>query len=220
MKTFVCIPTGQRADRAAKTVRLWRQHGFDVACYAWDEETARAVEHACTMLARGPRRSFAVLQNQLAREVNRAFKDDWDAVVCGADDLWPCDTYAQLLRKFIDGSQGEVLWVYDGLNKDLATHPVVTREWYRKYGMVFDEDFLHNCCDVDLMLRCDAKNELTRVIGMQFDHRHPIDVPLDKRDVVYQLGYASLQQDRRTLLRKHPNFDLRGLRPSVVGGEA
>jgi len=195
---FITIPTGFRSIKARVTILKWEKVGFPIIAYAWDVLTYKLIEKKCHTIYKGNRKSFAILQNKMIKEI----KEDWDGIICGADDLWP-GVNLELLDKVVKENQGKVIWVYDGLNPNVCTHPIITKGWYEKYNFVFDENFIHNCCDTDLMLRTIPQNEMIKIEGITIKHKHPIKTPLEERDVVYRMGYSTLEEDRRYFTQKH-----------------
>lgn len=204
---IITIPTGNRTGKAFNTVRKWKQRGISVVAYVWDTKTFGLLKNRCYRIYQGERKLFSILQNLLIKSLADV---DWKGIICGADDLWPGEG-VELLEKVCIENDGKVLWVFDGLNKSVNTHPVITRGWYDKYKVVFDKQFHHNCCDNDLMIRNCLKNELIKIEGITFDHQHPLHTPLAKRDSIYRLGYSFLNQDRKYLDDKYKNTNVKGI---------
>jgi len=188
----VTIPSGRRYDKSVSTVRAWKDVGFDVYLYAWDEETAGI---PADKVFTGRRISFAKAQNLLA---SRA--DGYIGIICGADDLYP-DNVSQVTEmcRLYDG---KLLWADDGYRRASMTHPVVTRGWYDRYGGIFDEQFEHNFCDTDLFHSASRKGEVIKCFNISFDHRHYMRDGAE-RDEIYALGESTFDSDRDKFYEKH-----------------
>jgi len=132
----------------------------------------------------------------MAREIK-----DWDAIICGADDLYP-DFGMDLIEKVCQQNPDKVIWVKDGLFNQQPTHPIITKGWYEKNGYIFDEQFRHNFCDTDLYARTVKTGEVVKCFEIGFDHRHPIKTGR-KPDEIYKLGNASYADDMKKFYKKH-----------------
>jgi hypothetical protein len=194
---WIGIPTGQRAEKAKAVAQAWLSAGVRVMAYCWDRETYDALDGIANIRIYGQRQSFAKLQNLLAG------MHDWDVYICGADDLYPkhgIDKLPQASAMCPD----KVLCVADGIHTHLPTHPVITRDWYDKHGQIFDEAFNHNFCDTDLCQRVLQADEIVKVNGIEFDHRHPIKTG-EVSDEVYKLGQSTYAIDKEYFIGKYPN---------------
>lgn len=196
MRIVVGIPSGGRAARLLEVCKAWQARGFDLCVLTWDEQTARTVsplheEYAVPILLEETRRSFAVNQNAMMREI-----EDWDLWICGADDLFPgirVEKLAQVAPRY----NGKLLWCFDGMNPALMTHPVVTRGYFEKVGgKIFDERYTHNFCDTHLMMTAAA--DIVKLVGIQFDHRwHEGGI-----DEIYRIGNESFAADREKFIQE------------------
>ncbi len=200
MSIWITIPTGQRAAKAKITCEKWRNVGIAIAAYAWDIATVEAIDDICNLTFPGSRESFAKLQNRMIRVLFKNYSK-CDAIICGADDLWP-GANIDRLSDAVEKAQGKILWIYDGVNKDVPTHPVITRKWFeRQKGNIFDEHFTHNCCDHDLYDRAYLAGEIVFCPQITFDHRHPL-ITKEPLDEIYKIGYDSAKADLKKLAKK------------------
>jgi len=60
--------------------------------------------------------------------------------------------------------------------------------------------------DSDLMMR--TANDLVKVRGLEFKHKHPLSTPFDERDKIYQIAHGFLQQDRDTFKSMYDSINL------------
>jgi len=202
-RIWITIPSGERHERAAETFKRWKDAGLSLAVYAWDELTREAAMVLADMVWGAERKSFAILQNFLVRNL----PGEWDAVICGADDLWPNEG-TELLPQVVEAAQGKVIWVRDGLFDQQPTHPIVTRKWYEKHnGYVFDEAYRHNFVDTDLAVRCCHDNELVKCFDIGFDHRHYMKTNA-AQDGIYKAGMKTWDKDQEWFNAKWPDVDL------------
>lgn len=194
---WIGIPTGQRAKQAVEVAKTWKSRGFKVCAYCWDDETYNGMDMIADMRIKGDRQSFAKLQNLMARTI-----PDWDLYICGADDLWP-DKDVELLFKLNGEAVGKIVHIFDGFQKYLPTHPVISRVWWANHNQrIFDEGFYHNFCDTDLYYRAIKKDEIVSMPQVSFDHRHPI-TGKSKTDEVYRLGSIHFAKDKAYFYMKH-----------------
>ncbi|MCK5640741.1 MAG: hypothetical protein KAJ19_08085, partial [Gammaproteobacteria bacterium] len=146
---------------------------------------------------KGERKSFAILQNFMAKETK-----GWKAMISGADDLYP--SKLKHLPRLAELYDGKILWVRDGLFNDQVTHPVITRGWYDRYESIFDERFEHAYCDTDLMVTASNRNEIIKCFSIEFDHRHYMKTK-EEPDEVYQIGLDASESDLKKFRAKHKN---------------
>jgi hypothetical protein len=190
------IPSGQRADRLGDVLAAWRKLPVKIALLTWDDETEKRYADKVDFFFRTPeRRSFACNHNQMM-----AALEGWQGYICGADDLYPGTVDIDRVAVICKLWDGHLLWVHDGLNNVLMTHPVVTPGYLRAAGgKLFDERFEHNYCDTDLMVT--AAGKIVKMAARQFDHRwHKTGM-----DAIYEFGSKTFATDRQRFIEKHGN---------------
>jgi len=191
---YVQIPTGNRTRAAVKVVNAWQKAGIPANVYTWDDETYEALKDKAELLEYGERQSFAKLQNYMAANTQ------WDAIICGADDLFPaggCEKLLDIARE----NNGKALWIDDRCNSAQPCHPVITRGWYEQHGPeIFDEGFVHNFCDTDLWRR--LGHTFVKVEGVQFHHRHWLQDER-KKDKIDRIAIAAWKRDEAYFRTKH-----------------
>lgn len=199
MNIVLAIPSGGRKERLAKAILKWRKVcDFRIAVYTWDHETEKYVSHIADELYFGEFKSFACNHNFLARTVK-----DWDVYICGADDLYP-DFGISNIEPVCKEFPEKIVWVKDGFLNQQPTHAIITRRWYDKYNSIFDENFMHNFCDTDLMARALNANEIVKCFDIGFDHRHYMKTE-KKKDEIYIIGERSYSEDKRHFEEKYKN---------------
>lgn len=201
---YLMIPTGERVRMATQVADKWRRTGIGIVTYTWDKATYAYMKRIqCARVFYGYRKPFGVLHNFMIQTL----PNDWSGAICGADDLWPTRSKKyKKLKQICQYYDGKVLWIYDKINKKINTHPVITRGWYEKHKIIFNECFSHHCCDSDLMMR--TRDDIIKVKGLEFDHHHPLKTPIEKRDKIYQLGHSTLKKDRLKLRSMYKRIDL------------
>lgn len=199
---FLGIPTGNRAERALKTVIQWKQFDFiRLAVYCWDSKTYEKLKGNVDKIFFGERKPFGVLHNYISNNID----DRWDLYICGADDLWPGEN-TDLLKKITSKYNGYVLGVSDGIQEILPTHPIITKKWFiNNNKSIFDEQFFHNYVDADLLVRTYNANEFLHNDQILFDHRHP-NKTKEKKDKIFKIGHKKRKIDKKYMLKKHPDF--------------
>ena len=150
-----------------------------------------ALQTNCSMVAESP---FAMLQNFMIDEIIL----DSEAVICGADDLYP-GVNCEKIPGYVEKNQGKALHIFDGVNPVQPTHPVLTRKFIENNSPVFDERFVHNFCDTDLYKR--HKKDFVKINDVFFDHRHWINSQREK-DNIDEIANASFELDRTYYLQK------------------
>lgn len=200
MATCITIPTGDRTESALAVAKAWKALGFKVCAYAWDDETYNALFGIADKLLNGCRKPFAMLQNFMIDEIIL----DSEAVICGADDLYP-GVNCEKIPGYVEKNQGKALHIFDGVNPVQPTHPVLTRKFIENNSPVFDERFVHNFCDTDLYKR--HKKDFVKINDVFFDHRHWINSQREK-DNIDEIANASFELDRTYYLQKHGNLTL------------
>lgn len=199
MKIVLGIPSGQRTKKLLKCIESWQKVcDFEIHIITWDGYTTEALrEKNVYVLDVGEIQSFAKNHNELAE-----FIPDWDVYICGADDLYPEEGISKI-EKVCEQNPRKVIWARDGLFNAQATHPIITRGWYDKYGYIFDEDFRHNWCDTDLFVRLLNSDEVIKCFNIGFDHRHPLKTG-EPSDEIYQIGAETFMADKAIFMKKHP----------------
>lgn len=200
MRTIVSIPSGHRAKQLAGLIEKWRKvTDFEIAVYTWCQETKLAVSGKVDHFFEGELTSFAINHNMMAREI-----EGWDIFICAADDLYP-EFGMSKIETACRMCPGKIVWAKDGLFDAQPSHPIVTRQWYDKYGIIFDESFRHNYCDTDLFVRLIEAREVVKCFDIGFDHRHYLKTgkPQDK---IYEIGSRTFTDDQIIFNRKHANL--------------
>jgi len=204
MNIVLSIPSGQRTEMLIDVIYKWRKVcDFKIAIYTWDEKTEKDVSGLADYFWRGELASFAVNQNFLARNV-----EAWDAMICGADDLYPGYNIGKI-ESVCRQCSDKIIWVRDGFLDAQPTHAIITRGWYDKYGYIFDEKYKHNFCDSDLFVRAMQANEVVKCFDIGFDHLHYLKTNR-KKDDIYKLGEKSYAEDERYFKSKYTKEQLSG----------
>jgi hypothetical protein len=191
------VPSGNRPDKVYNTLYDWHNLNFSTVGYFWDDISLNKGRQLCDVTYTGKRKSFAKLHNYMSDKVMKYFK----GYICGADDLLPGENI-HLLNEAVEMYDGKILWIFDGHNKGVMTHPVITRGWYEKYHKIFDERFYHNFCDRDLMIEAIRRDEVIRIENITFNHRHPV-VTGEVSDIIYRLALRHYQSDKLAFEQKH-----------------
>ena len=194
----VGIPSGQRLEQCKAVIKAWRDQPVKIALLTWDSSYIDLYDQVDYYIAQPSRYSYAKNHNYTAK---LTADEGWNGYICGADDLYPGSNIDKLEDVCIQRSN-ELIWVFDGLNPSIMTHPIVTRGYYEKKGYIFDEQFVHNFCDTDLLVR-EWRNTI-RVVGVTFDHRWY----RSGDDEIYAIGRKSFEADKQRFIAKHGDKDV------------
>lgn len=116
-----------------------------------------------------------------------------DILIVVSDDFDCPEHWDSLLLAEIGDRTDFVMKTRDGIQKTLVTLPIVDRVWYDRYGYIYNPEYLHMGCDVELT----AVAAMTgRVIysDLMFRHLHysaglsPKDAINEKNDLTYKQG--------------------------------
>ena len=192
MRVFYLLPTGGRAESALATCQKWLEQ-MPVVVYTWDTETRDKLSPFCDIYY-GEKLTFPKAINYLASQL------DFDALVCGSDNLLPAVAdIPDLIEMTLQGGTDAVIWADDGLMRAQATHPIVGRQWYDRHGYILDEGFNHYFCDTDLHFRAKAQNKLIKNFDIKFDHCQE----LSKNDSLWNWAQDRFWMDKEYFEGKH-----------------
>jgi hypothetical protein len=187
------IPSGQRVEKLKAVIAAWRKYPVHILLLTWDCDTWDQCHRSVDDWILLPQReSFAKNHNRMMVKMDCL---NWHGYICGADDLFPgsgidkLDSQCQL-------HDGSLIWVHDGNNAAVMTHPVITRAYFNTHGPVFDERYAHNYCDTDLFMR--AHQNIIKVNGIQFDHQWRTQ----GMDEIYQVGNDTFAEDKRKFIAR------------------
>ncbi len=193
---IIAIPTGGRLLKAEAVAKAWKEIGYDIVVYTWDEETKDLLSKITPyIIFDSERKSYPVSQNLMAANFT-----GWDYMICGADDIYP--HYTKPLKEMVKLYDGKLIWVQDGLFNVQMTHPVITKGWYENNEQIFDERFVHNFCDTDLQTRASQKGEVIRCFNVVFDHRHIIKTK-EEPDELHKISMDTYTADEKRYYDKY-----------------
>jgi hypothetical protein len=208
MNIIYAIPSGQRSGKLLDCIAKWRKVcNFKIAVTTWDDDTENMMKIAKPdyFFRTIKRESFSVNHNRMAKDI-----PGWDVYICGADDLYP-DINMNLIESVAVQCPDKVIWVKDGLFDQQMTHPIITKGWYQKYQYIFDENYIHNFTDTDLLIRVSLAQEVVKCFQIGFDHRHFLKTNR-KPDEIYQIGNKSYSEDQKYFKQKFkhvkPKFEI------------
>lgn len=191
MKIWIGMPTGHRAKQVIDVAKDWKSKGVNVFACCWDVATYKILEDIADFRVMGKRESFAYNHNQIARIII-----DWDLYICGADDLWSGNFDIDSIVKYALKYSDKILYVHDGCNSRVCTHPVITRQWWLNHNQtIYDENYGHGYCDVDLTITAARENSIIKCFDIKLDHRHPSQGKAEV-DEVYKIGRELTAQGR------------------------
>ena len=122
-----------------------------------------------------PENSIIISENRsIVDAVNTAAKlsEEPDVYVVMSDDFGCPDQWDSLIAQQMDGRLDCVLHVHDGNSGDLATLPIVGKDYYKEAGFIYFPEYFSMFCDTDLTYCARAKGKLIDARHIQFEHRH------------------------------------------------
>lgn len=116
-----------------------------------------------------------------------------DLLVIISDDFSCQPHWDTLLLAELSGKSDFVLKTVDGIQSVLVTLPIMDRVWYERYGYVYNPEYLHLGCDVELTACAIMQGKLL-YSSLLFEHLHystgksPKDAINEKNDLTYAHG--------------------------------
>ena len=167
MRVVVGLPSGNRLPSLISVCQAWRDGGVEHAVMTWDKATHQSIITVKTIILTEDRLSWGANHNRLARELK-----DWDVYICGNDDTYPhCGI--EFIEKVAEKYDDYVIYPNTGFIA--MCFPIVTRKWYDAHGCIFDEQYIHNFVDNDLLMTAAREKKAVNCTQIVFDHRHYVD---------------------------------------------
>jgi len=172
MKIVYGLPTGGR-PQAVDVVKQWKNKGADIAVITWDYKIGEWLSGHCGYLVSIPKiETWPKNCNCLAKIAFNYLNAD--LFICGADDLWPGNFNKDVICRYAKKYDDKIIYVHDGCNSRVCTHPIITKQWWLNHNkIIFDENYGHGFCDVDLTLMCVKDKSIIKCFDIRLDHRHP-----------------------------------------------
>ena len=94
-----------------------------------------------------------------------------DLIVVMSDDFGCPEHWDKLLIERVKQDQ-QVLHVFDTIQRDIVTLPIMTRSYYNRFGYVYHPQYFSMFCDNDLTECAKRTGAYTDCRDLTFEHRH------------------------------------------------
>jgi len=151
-----------------------------------------------------------VSDNKSAIEaINNAAKICTGDLIITVSDDFSCEKgWDVSLLEALQGKSDFIVKTQDGIQKTLITLPIMDREYYNRFGYVYEPSYIHLYCDEEMTC---VGHALGKVINLPliFPHLH-YSTGASKRDAISDKNDATNQQGFENILkRKKINFGLK-----------
>lgn len=151
-----------------------------------------------------PNRSIVDAVNQGAK------KSNGDILVVVSDDFSCPSGWDTIIKDRLDTSKSELLHVFDTIQNDVCTLPIITKEFYLKFGFIYHPHYFSMFADNDITECAKRIGGYVEAFDLTFAHNHYVNGK-NKRDKTYDRENSKLawDQGKRTYQsRKSRNFDI------------
>ena len=241
MRILLKCPTRSRPTKVNSTLKLYmqlanhpEQIGVAISC---DEDDATMTRQSIqeelhrTLAPAAWHRIFFSPNKTKIQACNANMNEidwDWDIVVLVSDDMIPkIKGYDDVIRnhmvsKFPDTNG--LLWINDGYQGEkLNTLCVYGRQFYNRFGYIYEPSYKSLFCDTELTDRCrtDLKDSCLYVPYPIIRHEHPGTGFAQNNDALYMTNQKYWTEDMLNYIhRKNYPYHWSVLIPSIPGRES
>lgn len=163
MNIIFGTPSGNRLQSIISVIEAWKKYNIKTAVISWDDKTLANID--CYYKTKIDKMfSWGVCQNLLVSKL----PSNWDAYLALCDDHFPAKNI-DLIAKAVEKYPDCVISPNDG---HLARcFMFITRGWYEKHPVLFDEHYIHNCVDYDICQQASAENKYINCPQIVLEHK-------------------------------------------------
>ena len=241
MRILLKCPTRSRPTKVNSTLKLYmqlanhpEQIGVAVSCDDDDTTMTRASiqeELHRTLAPSAWHRIFFSPNKTKIQACNANMCEidwQWDIVVLVSDDMIPqIKGYDDVIRNYMRSrfpDTNGLLWFNDGCQGDkLNTLCIYGRDFYTRYGYIYEPSYKSLFCDTELTDRCrtDLKDRCLYIPYCIIRHEHPGTGFAQNNDALYMTNQKYWTEDMMNYInRKTYAYDFSILIPSIPGREA
>jgi hypothetical protein len=157
-----------------------------------------------------PERKIIINDNRSAVDaVNNAAKESVGTILIVVSDDSDCpNDWASKILEATKGNRDFVLKTFDGVQKWIVTMPIVGREYYDRFGYIYNPEYRHMFVDTDFTHVADVLKKIIWRNDIVFTHNH-YSVTRVKRDEVSIKADDTWHQGKNVYLRRfRENFGL------------
>jgi len=134
-----------------------------------------------------------------------------DCLVVISDDFDCIDDWDMVLHQRINGKKDFAILIDDGIQKEIMTLPIISRELYNKIGFIYYPGYFSMFADNDITEVCKKHGTLIDATDLLFKHRHYTVEGGMKRDHIYDRENSKsawVMGEKLFKKRKAANFNL------------
>lgn len=192
-------PTRSRPDKSRETVQKWRKlAGVETELIvSVDEDDPCLSSYKLIypdLLISKNRSAVDAVNNAAAQATGRIM------VVLSDDTDCPQNWGATILRA-TKGKRDFVLKVFDGLQSWIVTQPIIDRQYYERFGYVYNPNYKHQFVDTEFTHIADILQAIIWRNDILFPHKH-YSVTRQRPDAVNRRADATWEEGKRTYIRR------------------
>lgn len=152
--------------------------------------------------------------------VNNAAKESKGDILIVVSDDSDCHTnWGPLILSATEGKKDFVLKTYDGIQDWIITMPVLDREYYNRFGYIYQPEYLHMFCDTEFTHVADITNKVIWRKDIIFPHLH-YSVTKARRDEISEKADQTQRHGMNIYLRRfRESFGLQSVDPWAVSSD-
>lgn len=153
--------------------------------------------------------------------INNAAKEARaDIFIVVSDDTECCFDWGNKILNAVIGRKDYVLRVADGIQKWIVTCPIMDREYYNRFGYIYNPDYDHMFADTEMTHVAQLLGKIIRRDDILFRHLH-YSKGLAQIDSLNHRNDATITQGCKTYLKRFREcFGLAGVDPWSLPNEA
>lgn len=202
MRKITCIhPSRGRHVQAYKTWHKWRNDADNKFEYILSLDNDACEDYYTQFFYDDSLIKICLRDNKSAiQAINEAAKiSTGDILIVISDDFDCFPGWDTALITEFEGKSDFIVKTQDGLQPTLITLPLMDREYYNRFGYIYQNDYAHMFCDQEMTA---VGHMIGKVItsNLKFEHQHPLtglnkydDINV-KNDLTWPQGEALFNQ--------------------------
>lgn len=124
--------------------------------------------------------------------------NDWDILLNLSDDqLCVAEGWDNTIRESMHNDLDRSLWFYDGLQSSINTMEIVGRNYYNRFGNIYNPNYKSFYCDEESTIVAAKLGRQVKDTRCLFKHEHPVSSTAIKNDELYNKNQAYWNEDKR-----------------------
>lgn len=211
MKLTVIHPSRGRAEIAKQVQNKWLSSAINPDNIEYILSIDTSDETRADYMARFESNVIVEEDNHTAIEaINNAAKyATGDLLIVVSDDFDCPQGWDEKLLSYLKGKKDFVVKTDDTLQPWLITLPIMDRDYYNRFGYIYNPDYKHMFCDTEMTCVGDLLDK-TIIVPMTFKHRHYTQSGGIKKDHISQRNDATWAQGEALYLKRiQDNFGIK-----------